>query len=361
MKDKERDRGRKRKGDSEPGRERVGKAGRRDENQSVRITGSTARINVLIRDTYRAVQRQSIGRDQRYSRSSQDLIARKLACADDSRARNDYSRLLIVRFSAERHSVFLEHFSECGRPASVFSIATLARKLRDDQSRHDHGKRKGMRLTRDATRRALKPSRGGVLVLRSTGTGRAEAERTLSILWDSAGPRVCGTRGERGGAGRGPQASAGPARGRRNERASVRVGACNSPTLPIRARTPLFAERVSFSFCLSLLSIYLYSFLIRAACRGPTPLAVGLTVGIRGARFRVCVLRDGPRAPERAHRGRSASLCSALLRSVLLRSVFCEGQLLLLLRRCRLKRYTAFLYIVCDISFVSLPSRLSAG
>lgn len=114
-------------------------------------------------------------------------------------------------------------------------------------------------LTRGATRRALKPSRGGVLVLRSTGTGRAEAERTLSILWDSAGPRVCGTRGERG-TGRGPQASADRARkeGRASERAcESRVGACNSPTLPIRARTPLLAGEPP-SLSVSRSSRYIY-------------------------------------------------------------------------------------------------------
>lgn len=87
------------------------------------------------------------------------------------------------------------------------------------------------------------------------------------------------------GTSRGPRASAGPARGRRNERASeLSVRACecprrcvyNSPTLPIRARTPLFAVESPFlSLCLSLLSIYLYSFLIRAACRGLTPFARG--------------------------------------------------------------------------------------
>ena len=82
------------------------------------------------------------------------------------------------------------------------------------------------------------------------------------------------------GISRGPQANAGPARGRRKEeRASERANACNSPTLPIRTQSPLFAKEspsLSLSLCLSLLlSIYLYSFLIRAACRGLTPFARG--------------------------------------------------------------------------------------
>lgn len=42
----------------------MGKADRRDEDQSVRITGSTARINVLIRDTYRAVQTRLVERPE---------------------------------------------------------------------------------------------------------------------------------------------------------------------------------------------------------------------------------------------------------------------------------------------------------
>lgn len=69
----------------------MGKVSRRDENQSVRITGSTARINVLIRDTYRAVQRQSVDRpgpeigDLEFaSLSGPAADTRKLACADDS-------------------------------------------------------------------------------------------------------------------------------------------------------------------------------------------------------------------------------------------------------------------------------------
>jgi len=126
----------------------------------------------------------------------------------------------------------------------------------------------------------------------------------------------------------GEETGQGPAserRGRRNgARGVARRCACNS-ALPIRARTlsPSPSPCVSsFSVCPSLLSIYLYSFLIRVACRGPrhAPSPSPSPVAIRKARFRVCVLRDGPRALERP-RTEDALLCSALLCFALLHCV----------------------------------------
>lgn len=133
------------------------------------------------------------------------------------------------RFDASRNDTpfFSEHSLERGPReslASVFNCDTRAETPSRQLVRAIAENMREYELTRGATRRVLKPSRGGVLVLRSTGTGRAEAERTLSILWDSAGPRVCGTRGERG-TGRGPQASAG--RARKEERASERARAAS--------------------------------------------------------------------------------------------------------------------------------------
>lgn len=169
-----------------------------------------------------------------------------------------------------------------------------------------------MRLTRGATRRALKPPRGGVHVLRSTGTGRAEAERTLSILWDSAGPRVCGTRGEKGG-----QAGARkrvPAPREEGGTSECRVGACNFTNT--RARTPLLAVEESLLLSLSHAPLDIFIF-------------VSNTCGVSGSD----ASRRGPhrrntrgpvprmRAPRRASgppsgRAEDAPLSSALLYSV---------------------------------------------
>lgn len=129
--------------------------------------------------------------------------------------------------------------------------------------------------------------------------------------------RDTGRKGEEGGHGQEARKQTREEGGTKRARrvASVRV----TPTLPIRAQTPLFAHLscLSFSLCPATLSIYLYSFLIRAACRGPTPLAVGLRRNTRGPVPRMRA-RDGPQALERAERTEHVTLlCSALLRSVL--------------------------------------------
>lgn len=102
---------------------------------------------------------------------------------------------------------------------------------------------------------------------------------------------------------------------------SVRV----TPTLPIRARSSLpfilCTTCLSFSVPRAGPSIYLYSFLIRVACRGTMPLSPWASLSeYAETRFRVCVRASGPLwVSERAIRGRS---CSALFCS-------CEKRLLI--------------------------------
>lgn len=152
----------------------------------------------------------------------------------------------------------------------------------DGQVRIPRSQRAVVRIAENTakTHQRLPESR---LVPRSAGTGRAEAERTLNTLWDS-GPCA----GRAGGGSSGPRASV-----RKEEGARSRVGACNADVTNTRANSPsptslpprvclvLSLPSHSVSVFLPLLSrslfpIYLYSFLIRVVCRGPTPLAVSL-------------------------------------------------------------------------------------
>lgn len=89
--------------------------------------------------------------------------------------------------------------------------------------------------------------------------GRAEAERTLSVLRDSGPPEKSGVEAD----GRLESRLRRVGRtGVRSREAATSVRVTSTP--PMRARLPPPAAASSFP-------IYLYSFLIRVACRGPTP------------------------------------------------------------------------------------------
>lgn len=77
-----------------------------------------------------------------------------------------------------------------------------------------------------------------------------------------------------------------------------RVGACVTWTLPIRARaifSPLPLPHVSLLLCPSRGSLDIFIFVSNTCgvSGHDASLAVGLTIGIRGARFRVCVRASG--------------------------------------------------------------------
>lgn len=92
--------------------------------------------------------------------------------------------------------------------------------------------------------------------------GRAEAERTLSVLWDRLAA------GE--ARGKGGYSAGKPLQGRGNEgpfsNSSCYAAACNFHAANTRSLVPTTTPRALLSF-----PIYLYSFLICVACRGPTP------------------------------------------------------------------------------------------
>lgn len=155
------------------------------------------------------------------------------------------------------------------------------------------------------------------------GTGRAEAERTLKHtpgLGARRGTRDTGGGGGPGG-GKGPRARA---RGRRSDEGGKRRGepcrcVCNLDVTYTRARAILSPLPSPPHVSLLLRpSIYLYSFLIRVACRGTTPLSPWASPSEYAGPGSAYAY--GPRGPvsERASRGRSRfSVLRFLLCSVL--------------------------------------------
>lgn len=147
-----------------------------------------------------------------------------------------------------------------------------------------------------------------------------------SILWDSAGPDA-GQGIWRGRRRQGPASKEREEGGTRTRARGERVVSVRiTPTLPIRARSslpfPLCTTCLSFSVPRAGPPIYLYSFLIRVACRGTTPLSPWASPSeYAGTRFRVCVRASGP-VSERAYEPRTLLLCSALFCS-------CEERLLI--------------------------------
>lgn len=121
--------------------------------------------------------------------------------------------------------------------ATVKNLVDLARRC-DHTGEKSHERIRGMGG-------ALKPFRSASRPWFQTGAGRAEAERTLKHTLGLDGPdagRDTGLEGAGGGAGRAREQEREEggtrARGEGESCMSVRV-TCNSPTLPIRARSSL--------------------------------------------------------------------------------------------------------------------------